>query len=41
MKRQGVASGRRTLSSLARNHAPDHWLNLYDLRRESMWLADV
>ena len=28
-------------STRLRDYAPDDWLNLYDLRRESMWLADV
>ena len=28
-------------SSRLRDHAPEEWPNLYDLRRESMWLAEV
>ena len=28
-------------SSRLRDYAPDDWLNYYDLRRESMWLADA
>ncbi len=28
-------------SSRLRDHAPDDWRNHYDLRRESMWLADA
>ena len=29
------------VSSRLRDFAPDDWLNFYDLRRESMWLADA
>ena len=29
------------VSSRLRDFAPDDWLNLYSLRRESMWLADA
>ena len=28
------------VSARLRDHAPDDWANFYDLRRESMWLAD-
>ena len=28
-------------SARLRDHAPDDWLNFYDRRRESMWLADA
>ena len=29
------------VNSRLRDFAPDDWLNFYDLRRESMWLADA